>query len=112
MRPASGVGDSTELVKALLRNAGITLVSLYLLESRGETDVPVRAVWEVNRKVFGTSSVEAVLSSVRKLAKLGLIEYEKAREFPFSYRIRLTERGRSLAERLSEFVSSLQLRNN
>jgi len=101
------VNDSTTLIKALLRNAGITLVSLYLLERSGETNVPVRAVWEVNKKVFRTSSIEAVLNSIRKLTKLGLIEYEKMREFPFSYRIRLTERGKSLAERLHEFIDSL-----
>lgn len=54
------------------------------------------------------ASVDAIYSALPILLKLGLIEEETLKEFPFSVVIRLTEKGRRVAEHLVEIEKILR----
>jgi len=69
---------------------------LYLLKNHGSMDVSTIV------KLLGVKSRMGVTSCLDALLKLGLVKEEVLDEFPFRRSIKLTERGKVMAEKLTE----------
>jgi len=90
-----------EEIELLLTKSSLVLVTIYrILQKKEKTKIT--EIYEEMKKYYGTGCLMTIARVVRDLSIHNFITLEKTYKFPFTIWIKLTEKGRKIAEKLLE----------